>query len=225
MTQKKSLIIVDDHTVFREGVRAIIEKRPEFEVVGEAGNVRDGLKMAEKYKPDIFLVDISLPDKSGFQFVREICRLLPGSIVMMLSMHSKIDYISKAFHAGAKGYVVKESASERLLHGLETIAKGEYYLDSAILPTVIKMIVSHHGKKAGITDGAYANLTRREQEIMRLMAEGLSNKDIAEKFCLSPKTIENHRTSIMKKLNLHSAHELIRYATKIGLIDVDSWKN
>ncbi len=224
MVQKKSIMIVDDHALFREGLRTIIERDPGFEVIGEAGNVHEAVKKARKLKPEMFLVDISLPDKNGFHLTRKICDLLPESHVMILSMHSKIDYISEAFQAGAKGYVVKESASERLLRGLETIAKGEYYLDSIVSTGIVENLLAYHNKKVKVTDVSYARLTGREQEVMKLLAEGLSRKKIAEKLFISPKTVENHRTSIMKKLNIHSTRELVRYATKIGLLDVDIWK-
>jgi DNA-binding NarL/FixJ family response regulator len=139
-------------------------------------------------------------------------------------MHSKIDCIAEAFQAGAKGYVVKESASERLLQGLEAVGKGEYFLDSSLSHEVVKKLMKFPLRETRITDAAYGTLTPREQEIMRLLAEGLSIKEVAAKLFISPKTVENHRTSIMKKLDLHSSLELFRFAAKIGLLDVDLWK-
>jgi len=143
---------------------------------------------------------------------------------MIVSMHSKIDYITEAFHAGATGYVVKESASERLLHGLEAVSKGEYFLDSSVSYQVVHNMMKFPVKEARITDNDYGSLTPREQEVMRLLAEGSASKEIAEKLFISPKTVENHRSNIMKKLDLHSTLELVRYATKIGLIDLELWK-
>jgi DNA-binding NarL/FixJ family response regulator len=140
-------------------------------------------------------------------------------------MHSKIDYIAEAFQAGATGYVVKESASERLLQGLISVAKGDYYLDSSVSHAVVENLMKSPLKAAKITDADYATLTPREQEVMRLLAEGLSSKEVAEKLFISPKTVENHRANIMNKLDLHSTIELIRYAAKLGLIDVDLWKD
>lgn len=223
MLQNKNILIIDDHTLFREGLKAILSRDSRFKVVGEAGSAREGLGLARKLKPDVVLVDISLPDRSGIQLTSEIRTLLPESQIMIVSMHSKIDCISEAFQAGAKGYVVKESAGERLLQGLEAVGKGEYFLDSSVSHEVVKKLMKFPLKEAKITDAAYGTLTPREQEVMRLLAEGLSTKEVAEKLFISPKTVENHRANIMKKLDLHSSLELFRFAARIGLLDVDLW--
>jgi len=224
VANQKSILIIDDHPLFREGLKAIIGRAAHFEVVGEAGTAREGLRMAKKFAPDLVLVDISLPDKSGIQLTREIRTLLADTRVLIVSMHSKIDYIAEAFQAGATGYVVKESASERLIKGLEYASRGDYFLDSSVSQQVVKRLMASPAKDEKITDAAYGNLTPREQEVMRLLAEGLSRNEIGEKLFISPKTVENHRTNIMNKLELHSTIELIRYAAKLGLIDIDLWK-
>jgi len=224
MGKKKTILIIDDHPLFREGLKAIIGRDAHFDVVGEAGTGREGLRMAKNLEPDLVLVDISLPDQSGIQLTREIRTLLANTRVLIVSMHAKIDYIAEAFQAGATGYVVKESASERLIKGLEYVSRGDYFLDSSVSQQVVKRLMDSPAKDEKITDAAYGNLTPREQEIMRLLAEGLSRKEIGERLFISPKTVENHRTNIMNKLDLHSAIELIRYAAKLGLIDVDLWK-
>lgn len=225
MAKKETILIVDDHPLFREGLKAIIARGMRYEVVGEAGNGRDGLRMARKLKPDLALVDMSLPDQSGIQVTSEIRSLLPETSIMIVSMHSKIDYIVKAFEAGATGYVVKESASERLLQGIDSVLKGGYFMDSAVSHKVIEKLTAYPDKEAKMTDAAYDTLTSREQEVVALVAEGLSTKEIAKKLFISPKTVENHRSNIMKKLGLHSTIELVRYATRLGLIDVDLWKD
>lgn len=224
MVSKKSIVIIDDHPLFREGIKAIIARDPQFEVVGEAGDGTEGLRLAKKLSPDLFIIDLSLPDKNGISLLRDIKDFLPGSQVMIVSMHSKMHYIAEAFQAGAAGYVVKESASDRLLEGLNVINKGEYFLDSSISPQVVKKLIEAP-TKTKITDSAYRALTPREQEVMRLVAEGISKKEIAKMLFISIKTVENHRTNIMKKLGFHSTMDIIRYAAKLGLINLDLWKD
>jgi len=225
MPQTKGILIIDDHPLFREGLKAIIGRDKRFDVVGEAGNSREGLEMAKQLKPDLVLVDISLPDKSGIELMREIHALQSKSQVLVVSVHSKIDYITEAFRVGAKGYIIKESATDRLLQGLEIVGRGEYFLDCSLSHKVLQELIESPREEAKITDAAYGTLTSREQEVLRLLAEGLSTKEISDKLFISPKTVENHRANIMKKLDLHSIFELVRFAVRIGLIDIDLWKD
>lgn len=224
MVHKKTILIIDDHPLFREGLKAIIGRDNRFEVVGEAGNGREGLRLAKELKPDLALVDMSLPDQSGIQLTRELKNASLKTRIMIITMHSKVDYIVKAFQAGATGYVVKESAPERLIQGMDTVLEGEYFMDSSVSHKVVEKFMQFPKKEAKITNASYDTLTSREQEIMVLLAEGLSSKEIAEKLFISPKTVDNHRTNILRKLNLHSTIELIRYAARLGIIDVDLWK-
>ncbi len=224
MTDKKTLLIVDDHALFRDGLRAIIQGSPRYEVTGEAGSGKAALAAAKKLKPDLALVDISLPDQSGLELINGIKRVSPRTKVMIVSMHSKIDYIAKAFQAGAKGYIVKDSASDKLLQGIDHVLKGDYFMDTSVSQEVVKRLMGLQTKEIKITNAAYESLTPREQEIMVLVAEGFSSSDIAEKLFISVKTVENHRSSIMKKLDIHSVIEIVRYAAKLGLIDIDAWK-
>jgi len=215
----KSVLIVDDHPMFREGLRARILRDAEFRVVEEAGTGSEALRKAKELKPDLVVVDISLPDQSGIQLTREIQSLLPQTNIMVVSMHSEIDYVMDALHAGAIGYVVKGSASERLMEGLETVARGDHFLDSSLSAEIAKKLMELLPEGAELLlHSSYGTLTPRQQEVMRLLASGFSNKRIAEVLCISPKTVENHRSQIMEKLGLHNSVELGQYAAKLGLI-------
>jgi DNA-binding NarL/FixJ family response regulator len=225
MVKKKTILIVDDHPLVREGLKVIIGRSSNFEVVGEAGAAREGLRMAEGLKPDLVLLDISLPDESGLELARRIRTTLPDTRILVISMHSGIDYVAQSFKAGATGYMVKDSAAARLRNALESVAKGDYYLDSSLSPQVVEELIRTPGKEIPrIKDATYRSLTPREQEIMPLLAKDLSVKEIADQLFISPKTVENHRTNIMNKLGLRTSLELARYAARLGLIDVDEWK-
>ena len=224
MAPKRTILIVDDHPLVREGLKSILKPATEYEVVGQAGNARDGIRMVKNLKPDLVLLDLGLPDKSGLELSREIRSTSPPTRILIVSMHSNVDYIVKAFQAGATGYMTKESATERLLQGIAQVLNGEYFMDSSVSHSVVKKLMQTPEKEMKITDVGYETLTSREQEIMVLLAEGYSAKEAAAKLFISPKTVENHRTNIMNKLGLHSTLELVRYAVRLGLVDVDLWK-
>jgi DNA-binding NarL/FixJ family response regulator len=221
---KKTVIIVDDHPLFREGLKSIISRNSELEIVGETGEGREALRLAENFKPDMVVMDISLPDSNGIELTKDIRKLSPATRVLIVSVHSKIDYITAAFQAGATGYVVKDAPSVKILQALELVSQGEYFLDSSVSFQVVQKLSEFPEKKAKSTDDSYSSLTTREQEIFRLLAEGVKIKDIADQLYISPKTVENHKTNIMSKLNLHSTLDLVRYAVKLGIIDVEHWK-
>ena len=225
MASKKTILIVDDHPLVREGLKSILKPAAEYEVVGQAGNAREGIQMAKDLMPDLVLLDLGLPDKSGLELSREIRKISPSTRIMIVSMHSKVDYIVKAFQAGATGYMTKESATESLLGGIERVLNGEYFMDSSVSHRVVEKLMKTPEKEIKITDAAYETLTPREQEVMVLLSEGYSAKEAAAKLFISPKTVENHRTNIMNKLGLHSTLELVRYAARLGIVDVDLWKD
>jgi DNA-binding NarL/FixJ family response regulator len=224
MADKKKILLVDDHPLFRAGLKSLLVDNPSFQIIGEAGDGEEAIRLTKTLKPDLLLLDITLPDKSGIEITRELKDRFPEILIMIVSMHSRIDYITESFRAGALGYVIKESAAERLVQGLETVARGEYFLDSSLSHKVVEKILGFPTKEAIITDEKYASLTPREEQVLRLLAEGHSAREVGEKLFISPKTVENHRANIMDKLDLHSTLELIRYAVRLGLIDPDLWK-
>ena len=224
MGEEQTILIVDDHPFFREGLKSLLARSSKYRIVGEAGNGEEAFRKAKELNPDLIIMDISLPDGSGIDVSQEIRELLSDTKIVILSMHLKIDYIVKAFRSGAIGYITKDSATETLLECLETVSKGEYYMDPSLSHAVVEGLVKTREQETEVTGTGYSALTPREQEILRWLAEGLSAKEIADKLFISQKTVENHRANIMNKLDLHSTVELVRYAAKYGLIDVDLWK-
>ncbi|MBN2431014.1 MAG: response regulator transcription factor [Acidobacteria bacterium] len=223
MSEQHTLVLIDDHAMFRAGLRAILNDDGQFEVVGEAGEGREGLRLVRRLAPSLALVDISLPDITGIQLTEELLHVQPNLAVLIVSMHAKVDYVTESFRAGALGYVVKDSASEILLQALRTIADGRYFIDTVLTNDVVRKLIARPPSLSRHVDRMYETLTKREQEIMGLLAEGLSPKDISDRLCISNKTVENHRSNIMRKLSVHSTLELVRYAARLGLIDIDSW--
>jgi DNA-binding NarL/FixJ family response regulator len=224
VAQRKRLIIIDDHPLFREGIKTILNRKPKYEVVGETGAGLKGLQMVKDLKPDVVLLDLSLPDIRGIELISDILRYSVNTGVLIVSMHSKIDYIVKSFQYGAMGYIVKESAANTLLDAIEHILNGDYYMDTSVSQKVVKKMAALPAKKPILVKPGYESLTPREQEVIAMLAEGMNAVQVAEKLFISPKTAENHRANIMRKLGLHSSIELVRYAAKIGLIDIDLWK-
>ena len=224
MDQKKRILIIDDHPLFREGIKTIIQGDSRYEVIGEAGNASQGLKLARKLRPDLAVVDISLPDISGFDLIQDMLKYSPDIPILVLSMHSKVDYIVKAFQAGASGYLTKESATDMLIRGIEHTLKGDYFMDTSVSQQVVKKLAQLPDKKPVAIVKGYDALTPREQEVMVLVASGMSSQNIADKLFISPKTVENHRSRIMHKLDVSNIIDLARHAVKLGLIDLDLWK-
>jgi DNA-binding NarL/FixJ family response regulator len=220
-----TILLVDDHTLFREGLKVLLKQSSSFEVAGEAGTVRDACQKAHELQPDIILMDIGLPDLSGIEGTHIIRDQLPSAKVIVISMYSKMDFIIKALQAGAIGYLVKDSTPEMLLNALNTVSQGHYYFDHTILEEIVEYLLKQHLSTASISEENYDKLTRREQEVMRLVAQGLSSKEIASKLYISPKTVENHRTKIMEKMGFDNLVDLVKYAAKLGIINIRSWEN
>ncbi len=214
----KKLVLIDDHDTFRASLRQLISKYTDFEIVGEAADAQQGEAVVRETQPDLAIVDLSLPDKSGIQLTRMLRGAAPDIGIVIVSMHSKIDYILNALRAGALGYLVKESVSECLPAALDATLRGEYYLDAALSREIAPRLLEA-AEVTDISDVTYGGLTAREQEIFRLLAQGNTAADIADKLCISTKTVTNHRANILSKLDLHSTPDLVRYAAKLGILD------
>ncbi|HEX9680541.1 MAG TPA: response regulator transcription factor [Anaerolineales bacterium] len=213
---KNRLLLVDDHAVVRSGLRMLLGSEPDVEIVGEAGTAREALEAVVRLQPTVVLMDIGLPDLSGIEAAARIKRARPETAVVALTIHEDEEYFFKMLQAGASGYVPKRAAPEELLTAIRAAASGEVYL----YPSLAKLLVRDHlsqasGSKAGRSaDG----LTEREGEVLAHLAEGASNSEIGEVLSVSPKTVARHRENIMRKLNLHSRTELVKYAIRKGII-------
>jgi DNA-binding NarL/FixJ family response regulator len=222
MKNKHRILIVDDHPMFRDGVKAIISGSNVYQVVAEAGSCAEGLELGRSLQPGIVIIDISLPDGSGIDLARNMAEYVPEAKILMLSMHSKADFIVSAFQAGALAFLAKDSSRDQLLHALEVVTSGRQYLDGAISPRVLNELLLRSGSELRMVDASYATLSRREQQVLRLLAEGMVPAAIADRLFISRKTVENHRTNLLNKLDIKSPVELVRYAARMGLIDLDA---
>lgn len=222
MTHRRRLLIVDDHPMFRDGITAIVRASHGYEVAGEAGTSAEGLALARALQPDVAIIDISLPDGNGIDLAKSVLLHAPDCRVLVLSMHSKIDFIVMAFQAGASAFLAKDSSREQLIHALDAVVAGKQYLDGSLSPRVMSELLSRSGSEPRMADASYNSLTRREQQILRMLAEGLPPSGIAERLFISRKTVENHRTNLLHKLDIKSPVELVRYAARMGLIDLES---
>lgn len=210
------ILLVDDHNVMRRGLRLLLESQPGFVVVGEAADGRQAVEQAEATKPDVVVLDIAMPHLSGTEVAQRITEMLPGTAIVMLSMHSDEGYVLRALKVGAKGYLVKDSAESDLVEAIKAVSEGKTFFSSEIS----KMLVEDYVREIrtrGVED-SYDLLTAREREILHLLAEGKSNKEIAALLNLSVFTVETHRRNLQEKLNLHTFAELILYAVRKGVI-------
>jgi two-component system response regulator NreC len=209
------LLLVDDHAVVRSGLRMMLENEGDAEIVGEAASAAEAIEAAMRLKPNVILMDIGLPDLSGIDATREIKKRLSEVAIVALTIHEDEEYFFKMLEAGASGYVPKRAAPEELLTAIRAAATGQVYL----YPSLAKLLVRDYLDGGRASDGQTpSDLTDREQEVLTYLAEGASNEEIAKSLVISPKTVARHRENIMRKLNLHSRAELVRYAIRKGII-------
>lgn len=210
------VLIADDHSVVRQGLRVWLERSGSIQVIGEAANGRDAVALAERSKPDVVIMDIAMPGLNGIDATRQITRRDPDIKVIILSMHADESYILRALGAGAKGYLLKESTETDVLPAVRSVQEGKPYFT----PSIARVLLEDYIRvmKQNNVQDSYELLTEREKEVLQLLAEGKSNKDVAQLLNLSPHTIDSHRTNLMHKLELHNTAELVLYAVRKGII-------
>lgn len=214
----KKVIIVDDHAIIREGLKSLLEKKG-FSVIAIAKNGREAIELAGRYRPDIVLMDISMPDLNGVEATAAIKKEVLKTKIIALSMHSGKTHIDNMFASGASAYLIKESAFDELLDAIEAVEKDQYYLS----PSIARMYMDCHGKLFTSADGRPKSIqiSKKERQVLQLVAEGEKNREMAEKLGVSIKTIETHRRNIMKKLNIFNIAGLTKFAIKEGIVSLD----
>jgi DNA-binding NarL/FixJ family response regulator len=210
------MLLADDHTVMRKGLRLLLDSQPGFQVVAEAATGREAVSLAEQHAPDVIVMDIAMPLLNGIEAARQIAAKLPQAAIVFLSMHSDESYVLRALKAGARAYLLKDSAENDLIEAVRAVTEGKAYFS----PAISKMLVEDYMRqmREQKVEDSYELLTTREREIVQLLAEGKNNKEVANILNLSLYTVETHRSNIFQKLNLHSGAELILYAIRKGVI-------
>jgi two-component system response regulator NreC len=210
------IILAEDHAVMRRGLRLVLEGQRDFQVVGEASDGREALALAESARPNVAVLDITMPNMNGIEAASQISARQLGVAIVVLSMHSDEGYVLRALKAGARGYLLKESPEADFIQAIRSVSQGKAFFS----PAVSRLLVEDYVRQLQDKDieDSYDLLTPRERELLQLIAEGKSNKDVANMLNLSPYTVETHRGNIMEKLNLHSVPELILYAVRKGVI-------
>ena len=217
MVDKIRILLADDHTILRNGIRAILEDEPGMDVVGEAEDGRTAVSLALQLKPDIVIMDIAMPLLNGLEATRQIKRANPSVRVIILSMHDNEEYLVQALEAGAMGYILKDAAARELIHALRTVHRGEAVLS----PAITRIVIEDYLRWGGIRPtGDPDELSPLEREILQLIAEGHTSKQIGEMLFISIKTVQAHRNSLMQKLNLHNRGELVKYAIQKKIIEI-----
>lgn len=215
------ILLVDDHRIMREGLMSLMANEPDLEVVGDASDGRQAVKLAKRLKPDLVVMDISMPGLSGIEATRQILDEVAQARVLALSMHSDPRFVAGALEAGAHGYMIKDCTSQELLECIRTVAGGGTYLSPQVAEVVVKGFVRRLGEETGTPPASV--LTPREREVLQLLVEGHTVKAIAERIHLGVKTVETHRRNIMEKLGLKNMVDLIKYAMREGVVSLDEW--
>jgi two-component system, NarL family, response regulator NreC len=206
------ILLADDHTIVRQGLKLILSAHPDLQVVGEAANGKEAVEMAARLKPDLVLMDVAMPDLNGIEATRRMVEANPRQRILVLSMHKEAVYVREILRAGARGYILKDVIDTELLNAVRSVARGDGYISPAVSGALL------NDYRQNVTDPVDL-LSNREREVLQLIAEGKTNKEVATRLNLSVYTVDSHRGKIMEKLNLHSTGELVRFAMKHGLVD------
>lgn len=214
----RKVVIAEDHAILREGLKSLLisNSNMNFEIVGEAEDGREAIKCVERLKPDLIIMDLSMPKMNGMEAIREIKRISKEIKIVVLTVHKNEEYILASFKAGADGYVLKDSSYNELMMAIQNVLKGKRFISPEISEKVLEGYIE--GRERLKEKTSWETLTPREREILKLIAEGYKNKEIAEELCISVKTVEKHRSNIMEKLNLHNAQALTTFAIEKGLV-------
>jgi two-component system response regulator NreC len=218
MKKPFTIVLAEDHTILREGLKSLLSSQPDLKIVGEAGDGLEAIRCVRDHSPDMILLDLSMPRMTGLDAIKEIKRVNADTKIIVLTVHSTEEYILATLQAGADGYVLKEAHSTELMTAIRHVLAGRRYLSPSISGTIIDGLLQ--GKKASAIRSAWESLTQREREILKLIAEGHKNKDIADLLCISLKTVEKHRANLMEKLDLHNVAALTALAAEKGLINI-----
>ena len=206
------VLLADDHTIVRQGLKLILAQQPDFQVIGEAATGQQAAELAEKLRPDLVLMDVQMPELNGIEATRRMVAANPRIRVLVLSMHKEALYVREVLKAGARGYILKDAIDTELLNAMRSVAHGDGYISPAVSGA---LLTDYREQSSNPLD----LLTTREREVLQLIAEGKTNKEVSTKLNLSGYTVDSHRGKIMEKLNLHSTGELVRFAVKNGLVD------
>jgi DNA-binding NarL/FixJ family response regulator len=216
MEAKKKIFIVEDHRMFRDGLKAMLSFSPEYDIIGEAEDGLEAIRLIRKLKPDLVLLDLSMPRMDGFSVMREIKAEMPDIKILVLSIHESDQYVLQAFKSRADGYAIKDSSGDELKAAIRSVLENRAYLSPAISGSVLKVYLD--GRRTLKNRSSFETITKREKEILKLLAEGYQNKEIADLLCISVKTVQTHRANLMEKLNLHNTAALTLFAYEQGLI-------
>ena len=218
MENKKRVVIAEDHTILRAGLRALLSFQNDLEVVGEAGDGREAIRVVDKHVPDLLLIDLSMPKLNGMEAIKEIRGRHPQIKIIVLTVHKSEEYIVASLDAGADAYILKDASQNELLLAIEYVMSGKVFLSPSISGKIVDVYLEHKNNKK--TNSLKDVLTSREKEILKLIAEGFKNKDIADHLCISSKTVEKHRSNLMQKLDLRNTAALTAYAIENRIVSL-----